>query len=246
VSIWRINGPLAASLSKIATAAETSLKFIDEGLQRVDPLLGQLQDSMKIVDDNAEQLKADMRTDSPLIGLAEQVLDIEIRPKVDLALNTFYSLREVLNSVNATVEMLNNIPFINLDSIGDAMDKITDLFEQVDAAIRQIETGVQGLKQTVSAEVIQPIQDQAKQVDQRLQEAQTEVQVVQRKVSLAYEVVHLVGPRISQMITALSVFLTVQLLWSMLTQAAVIYLAWMVWKYRRLDLHKLLAGEVKA
>jgi phage-related protein len=187
-----------------------------------------------------------MQTGNPLIGMMADVLGVDVAPKVKEVRETLQSLRELAESVNATVEMFNNLPFVDLATIGDATQKIVDLFDQVSAAIDEIQAGVGKLKQNVSGSVIDPIQSQSRKVDQILGEAQAEVQTLQRKVNLAYELMVVVGPRIPQIIAVISVLITVLLVWGILAQIAMIYLAWLYWKFGRLDLHKALPATAEA
>ena len=72
-------------------------------------------------------------------------------------------------------------------------------------------------------------------------EVQTDVQGLHNQVKTAYQITVEIKPRIPQIITAISLLLTFQLLWSILAHVAVIYLAWLYLKVGRLDFHRVIS-----
>jgi hypothetical protein len=236
ISIWRINDPLIRGLSNTAAAAETALQFASNGLEKVDKLVSLLIQAMGDVQKNAEELKSQIENADPIIDTLTLLLGEDARPKLEQAMQTLGAVRGTIETINTATQAINALPFIEVPSITQQTQQIADLFAEIEAAIENMMAMVDRLQEGISSAVIQPIQDQAVIVESDLEAAQSDLQTVSQQVDTAYQIVVAVRPRIPQIITGISLLLSLQLLWSILTQGAAIYLAWFYLKSGSLDL----------
>jgi len=243
VSIWRMNQPLTENLGRLASLAEESLEIADTGLGEVEPLVDALRNSMVEVQKTGEQLKSDIADSSPILDVLSSLLGEDVQPKVEQALSTFRTLRKTVDDLNAATQLIGALPFIDIPQISQGTQDLVDLFSDVEGQVDRMTAQVEDFKNGLSQVVIQPIQDQAAEMEKRLSEAQSQIQEIHSKVKTAHQIVVVVRPQIPEIIDAISLFLTVQLLWGALAQAALIYLAWLYLKVGRLDLHNLLAAS---
>jgi methyl-accepting chemotaxis protein len=170
------------------------------------------------------------------------LLGEDVSPKVEQALSTLRGLRKTIDDLNAATQMISSLPFINIPEIAQGVQSLSDLFRDLDDGVDRMSAQVENFKTGLSEVVIEPIQDQATEMEEQLAEARSEIQAVHSDVKTTLRVVVAVRPQIPAIVDAISLFLTVQLLWGALAQAALIYLAWIYLKIGRLDLHNLLAA----
>ena len=163
VSIWRYNGPLITSLTQLASVAETSLGTADAALDVVDPVLSLLQQGMRDVQNNADQLKSDLESGDPLVDTLSSLVGEELKTKVEEARAKLSSIHENLQVLNVALEAVNSLPFIDLPAIPQASKDLVSLFDDIALGIEELEAGVNDLKTGITEVVIQPIQDQAGQ-----------------------------------------------------------------------------------
>ena len=238
VSVWRYSGPLIITLTEIASIAEVSLETADAALEVVDPVLSLLQGGMQDVQNNAEQLKADLESGDPLVDTLSALVGQDLKPKVEKARAKLISIHESLQTLNLALEAVNSLPFVDIPDITQASKDLVALFDDIAAGMDRLETGINDLKTGITEGVIQPIQDQAVQAEDDLAQVQIDVQELHSQVKTAYQVTVEVKPRIPQIVNGLALLLTLQLVWSLIAQMALIYIAWIYLKYGRMDVHK--------
>ena len=76
-------------------------------------------------------------------------------------------------------------------------------------------------------------------METELTNLQDEIQKTNAEVKTIHQAVITIRPMLPTIIGAISVLLTIQLLWGAVVQVALIYLVWMYLKFGRLDLHKM-------
>jgi len=240
VSIWRVNQPLTENLGNLAILAEEGLKLTDNTLAEVEPLVGLLQNSMVDIQETGDQLKSEIADSKPILDALSLLLGEDVGPKVEQALNTFRSLRKTVDDLNAATQTISAMPFINIPQIAQGVQNLADLFGDIDAGVDRMTSQIESFKTGLSDIVIQPVQDQAVEMASQLAKAQSEIQMTHAKVTTTLQIVVAVRPQIPVIVDAISLLLTVQLLWGVLAQAALVYLAWLYLQLGRLDLHNLI------
>jgi methyl-accepting chemotaxis protein len=242
VSIWRINEPLTRGLDALLEVSEKGLGIVDRGLTRVNPIVGLLADSMVDIQQNGERMKAQIEESNPIVDTLSLLLDQDISPKVDEALETLSSVRDAAEEVNATAQTISVLPFVNIPRITEATQKFVDLMNEIDSGLEEITRLTEELKQGISREVIGPIQERAALMEAELTGLQDEIQTTNAQVKGIYQVVITVRPMVPTIVDTIWVIASFQLLWSVLAQVALIYLAWLYLKFGRIDLHNIPAA----
>lgn len=245
VGIWRASGPLIQSLDTLAGVTVTGLDTANDTLQAVDSLLSLLEGAMQDVQKNAEQLKADIENSNPIIDVMSGLLDEDVGPKIEQTRQMFQGLHESVQDIDAVIQTVNTLPFVSIPEIAQATGELVKFFDEIAMTVDDLDEEVEEIKGGVTELVIQPIQDQAEQVEEDLGELQDDVREIQRNVETAYQITVEVKPRIPQIVRLFALLLTVQLLWNVVAQAALIYLSWLYLKTGRLDLHRSLPEGVE-
>jgi methyl-accepting chemotaxis protein len=243
VSIWQINTPFTNGITALLEVSEKGLEIIDRGLTTVDPVVGLLAGSMADIQANGEQMKAQIEASNPIVDTLSLLLGREVGPRVDEALNTLQTVRQAAEEVNAASQTISALPFVQIPRITEATQKFVNLMNEIDSGVEEISRMTEELKQGISLEVIGPITERAALMEEELTGLQDEIQATNEQVKSIHQTVVTIRPMAATIIDAISVLLSVQLLWGGLAQAALIYLAWMYLKFGRIDLHNMLAAK---
>lgn len=244
VNIWRYHQPVIETLANLASVTESGLETANTALMRLDPLLELLQGSMVDVQKNAEELKSDFENSAPIMDALSELTGRDIKPNIERAEETFESVHSTVNDLNAIIKTVTMIPFVNIPDIAQASQDIVDLLDEIAAGVEELDQGIKQIKTGIKEQVIQPIQDRAEQMEAELARTREEVQELQTQVEAAHRITVEVRPRIPQIITMISVLITIQLIWGIFAQIALIYLSWIYLRYKRLDLHQILSERV--
>lgn len=246
VSIWRIYSPLTTSLDKLLYVAERGLGIVEQGLTRVDPVIGTLADSMVDIQRNGDKLAAEIEASKPIIDTLSLLLDEDIEPKVDQALETFNTIQQAADEINAIAQTLSAIPFVQIPQITEATQRFVDLMNDVKDGINRIDELVGDLKEGISQEVIGPIQERAAQLEGELSALQEEIQSTNTEVQTIRQSIITTRPLVPKVIGGIFALLTLQLIWTCVAQVALIYLARVYLKYGRLDIDNMLESNASS
>ena len=243
IGIWRVNGPITRGLGAMLAVSEKGLEIADQGLTAVDPVIGLLAQSMVDIQENGEQMKADIEDSNPIVDTLSLLLGQDVAPKVDEALQTLETVRGAAEEINATAQTISALPFLQIPQITEATQRFVDLMNEIDGGVKDLDRMTEELKQGISQEVIGPIQERAAAMEKELTVLQSEIQATNEEVKTIHQAVVVARPLVPTVIDAISILLSVQLLWGALAQIGLIYLAWMYLKFGRFDLHKMIAAK---
>lgn len=233
--IWRINTPLTLALDSLLEITEQSLLIIDQGLDTAVGVVDRLSQGMGEVHDIVDQINTTVQEGSPLIGGLSLLVGEDIRPAIKDVQDIFSQLRQAANSLNETAQTINLIPFVDISRVTEGTQSIVDLFDELNMRVDEFFTQLDQLKQDVSEQVIQPVQDQVSQIETDLNAMQDDMQQLQGDVGATYQLIVQLRANLPLIIDMVSWLLTVLLLWGVMAQAALIYIGLIYLRHGRIN-----------
>ena len=246
IAIWRTYNPLTTSLDRLLAVADRGLEIVDRGLTTVDPAVGILAGAMSDIQTNGDILAAEIEESEPIVDTLSLLLNRDVGPKVEEIKDKLQTVQQTAEQVNAAVEMISALPFLQLPQLAQATQQFVDLMSQIDDGIKEINRLVDELKTGISQEVIGPIQERAALMEQELTDLQIEIQETNADIKRIHQATIAVRPMVPTIIATLFAILTLQLLWGAIAQVALIYLSWVYLKFGRLDFHNLIESKPEA
>lgn len=226
---WIVRGQLDAELTGIVTAAETRAGAIQQQLTGLDSALTQARSQVSAVEQEVQAFGTDLEQNRPLLSAISDRLGLDLSPLVERAREIMSSVRETMAAVNTAVEAINAIPFVSVPV--PELEKLSKLSDDIDG----FRTEVQNLRTTIEqrrTEIIQGavslITTPTSQIGSVLDKMQGTVSGYREEVRAVQDGLSNLNASLSSGLTWAAVILSFVLLWIVLSQVALLVLAWRI------------------
>jgi chromosome segregation ATPase len=226
---WIVRGQLDAELTGIVTAAETRAGAIQQRLTGLDTVLTQARAQVSAVEQEVQAFGSDMEQNKPLLSAISDRLGLDLSPLVERGREILTSVRETVTAVSSAIEAINAIPFISVPV--PELETLSKLSQDIEA----FRTEVQDLRATIDqrrTEIIEGavslVTTPTLQIGGVLDEMQTTVSGYREEVRAVQDGLSALNSGISSGLTWAAAILTFVLVWMVLSQVALLVLAWRI------------------
>ena len=226
---WIVRGQLDAELTGIVTVAETRAGAIQQRLTGLDTVLTQARAQVSAVEQEVKAFGSDMEQNKPLLSAISDHLGLDLSPLVERGREILTSVRETVTAVSSAIEAINAIPFISVPV--PELETLSKLSQDIEA----FRTEVQDLRATIDqrrTEIIEGavslVTTPTLQMGGVLDEMQTTVSGYREEVRAVQDGLSALNSGISSGLTWAAAVLTFVLVWMVLSQVALLVLAWRI------------------
>jgi hypothetical protein len=231
IGVWLVNGPLTDSLTGLLDSAETVLGFSQSQLDKMDSDLAEIQGILAGVKQAANQAGEQLEEGSLTYRLLSNLIGVELAPKIESTATVIKTIRGTIISVNDTLTTANRIPFVSVPTLPmDQLSAIDQQMQEMVAQVKSLAETVDTLETGAIDRTTNLITTQTERVDALVEQVRTPIRNFNTRLADAKASVGNAKARITALIDWVSILLTLLLLWTGLSQAALIYLGWYYWK----------------
>ena len=222
---WSVNTPMTNAIVGPLTQIQNANSQLSELVDQGNGLTGDVLDQLNQVQASASQMQANFETGTPLLDLVSNLTGVDLNTKLEQAYTTLSAIQGGVNSLNASIQTFDALPFVNIPRLAEGTQEIDALLEQLVNGIDSLRQQATALKEQASQQFIQPVLDTIGGIIATFTNLQSRLQQIQARMAAADTALSNLIARIPGIIDLLSIGLTVELLWLILAQAALIYLA---------------------
>jgi hypothetical protein len=222
---WSVNTPMTNAIVGPLTQIQNANRQLSELVDQGNGLTGDVLDQLNQVQASASQMQANFETGTPLLDLVSNLTGVDLNTKLEQAYTTLSAIQGGVNSLNASIQTFDALPFVNIPRLAEGTQEIDALLEQLVNGIDSLRQQATALKEQASQQFIQPVLDTIGGIIATFTNLQSRLQQIQARMAAADTALSNLIARIPGIIDLLSIGLTVELLWLILAQAALIYLA---------------------
>jgi hypothetical protein len=227
VGTWIVRAELATGLVDAATAAETRVTRVKQGLDALDAALTRAHALVAGVEQDVQSFGSDLEQNRPLLSAISDKLGVELEPLFDRAREITTTIGETVDAVNSAVEAINAIPFVSIPV--PALEKAQKLSQDVESLrtqVRDLRAAIDLKRGEIIQGTVAVITTPAAQIGGVLGEMQGSVSGFSQEVGAVQERLSHFKQSISGWLTWVAVILTLILLWLAFSQTAVLVLGW--------------------
>jgi uncharacterized protein YukE len=219
IGLWVVRGPARDAVTAVTTALNSQLGRVNQALRQVSAAVDQGRQALTAVDDATNN--AGGRVDA----LTSAVRD-KLAPKIAAARMAAGTLRDGAVAVNATLETLNNLPFITVPTLTDELSALSDRVEAAQSDVQDLRATIAEARAGVSADLKAAVTTRTSRIDAGLAQIQAVATKYQAAATQRQQQVTDLANTLLGTIDLLVVTLTVLLLVFAVGQALLIYICW--------------------
>jgi hypothetical protein len=225
VGSWAVNARLTDGILRLLSVVQAQLTSVEGALTRAGDQLQTASAALQTVQEAGSKLGNSIEENTPLLDLISSTLDENLVPSVESVRELFRPVWDSVLAINNTLEALNALPGIELPTLTEQLQALSDRIEQVLQAARQLQTSIVEFRTGVVQNLLDPFLARVEEISNGLTVLEENVQTYLGQVDLLQAAVADLEARVPRTIDALTVILTLVLIWSALAQISLILLA---------------------
>jgi chromosome segregation ATPase len=223
---WSINAPITNAFTGVLTGVERVLTAADTGLERVNLKLAEAQSNVDTIEENVEAAGDTLSETSIAYEVLDRTVGDELFPKIAAASDTLVAIRDSVVSFNATLESLNDIPFVDVPTLTEELDTAAESMAAVRSDAAEARAELQAIKDEAVSKRVTAITDKTTRISDGLETTQQKVSNTQANIEKNIESISSIKARVTRLIDLISVALSFVFLWLAFGQVGLIVLAW--------------------
>ena len=227
---WSLNTPLTDALTRSLSGVEQFLTMTDSGLERINDNLAGAQTAVDSLEKTA-LTAGDVLTET---NIAYQILDRtvgdELFPKIITAQNIAVSLRDSVVAFNATLEAVNEVPFVEVPTISGELATISERLTAVQTSVQETKDDLRAVKEEAISKPVTAVTNRTPRISSDLEATQTAIAHTQTQLADDLTIVAATKARVPSVLDLVSVAITLIFLWLAFAQLGLALHAWRYFK----------------
>jgi hypothetical protein len=226
VSIWVARQPVRHSVTALSTFVNSKLGNVDQVLTQIGARADEGRQALVRVNDAASKLGGRLEEDRPLLTALANFARDDLAPKIAATRAQAARLHDAVVSVNATLETLNGLGFINVPTFADELSAVSERLGAVQSDVQELRAAVDEAKTAASANLVAAVAARTIKIDNALAQIKSTAVKYHAKVVQKQQRVTDLSHRLLRVINLLVLSLTVLFLAVAAGQVLLIYACW--------------------
>jgi hypothetical protein len=223
---WSINTPMTNALTGALTGVERVLTAADTGLERVNTRLVEAQSNIDTIEENVETAGETLSETSIVYQVLDRTVGDELFPKVEAAGDSIVAIRDTVVAFNATLESINQVPFVEVPTLTEELDTAADQMEIVQSDVEETRAELRAIREGAISKPVTAITDRTTRISDGLEATQTSLTGTQTNIDDNLESIAGIKARVPGLIDLVSLVFSFIFLWITFGQVGLIVLAW--------------------
>lgn len=236
---WAVNAPITNGILNVLSGVQTGLNAVGNSLERLDVTLSSSRELVQTIQSTANQLGDKVEQSSPVLTLLSKTVNEDLATKINSARESVIAIRDAVVAFNTTLEALNSVPFVNVPTLTDQLQSVSDKLADLALVVEDLRSMVSQVKTGVVETLVTPITQTASRIDSELASIQQNVGSYIEQVNGVSEVVATLQAKVPVWIDIISIALSIFFLWIILAQLSMLAIArgylktgYVPWTYR--------------
>ena len=181
-SIWVARRPARDTVTKLSTFVNSKLGIVQRGLARINARLDESRQALARINNETSKLGDRIDQNSPLLTELVSATRDELAPKIAETGAQATALRDAVISINATLETLDRLAFINVPTLGDELSTVSERIDAAKSDVEKLRNAIEVAKTAAAANLVTALTARTMNIDNRL--AQTKSTAVEFQTTL--------------------------------------------------------------
>jgi hypothetical protein len=226
VDVWIARRAERDTVTALSTLVNSKLKIVDQALARVSARADKGRQALARVNDAASKLGDQLEEGSPLLTALANAAGDDLAAKIAETRAQAVALHDAAVSVNATLEMLDSLGFINAPTFADELGAVSERVASAQSDIQELRAAIDDAKTATSANLVAAVTVRTIKIDNKLAQIKSIAVKYQATVAQKQQRVTDVTQTLLRAINLLVLSLTVLFLVVATGQVLLIYFCW--------------------
>lgn len=223
---WYYKGPFTNGLLDIFQAADSALDRSIILLDRLDAVLNKTSGLVDTLETMFEAVDAGLKDRSDALKTTVTTIQESLDPVVADIADFTNQVHETYIALDTTIQNLNELPFVELETPGDEVVKSIDQSKtSLQDQVADIKESVRGFT-TLSAEALDQLRGELSSMKSTIIEIRTQVSNYRTRITNIQNAIGQLQLGIAAMVNRLVIAISIFLFWNALGQGAIFFLAW--------------------
>jgi hypothetical protein len=225
IASWSLNESVTEGILGMLSGVQTGLSSVEnsltlavDGVQSVTTALQKVREAASGLGDNIEE-------NTPILDTITNVLNEEVVPRINELREIIQPIRDVVVTVNGTLEAINALPGIEVPTLTDQLEALDARIQEVSQAIEQMLATTADIKAGIVENFLDPFIAGIDQVINTLTTLAQNLAGYLQQVNDLQVVVGNLQAQVPGTIDAISIILSIILVWAILAQTSLILAA---------------------
>jgi hypothetical protein len=239
---WVVNVRVTGEILQVLDRIQSGLSVLENSLLRLDTTVSSSRELVQTITSAASQLGENFEAGSPILDLLTKSVNEDLVSKINSVRETAIALRDSVAAFNATLVAINAIPGIEVPTLTDELQKVSDRLADLALFVQELRSLVAQVKSGVVDTLVTPITQLAARIEDELAAVQSVLQGFIGQVDAVQGAIATVQSRVPVWIDILTVIVSLVLLWMILAQLALLAVArgylrtgYLPWSYPQPD-----------
>lgn len=224
IGSWMVNEQLTTRILNLLTGAQVALSKVETSLTLASTQLHTANSAIATAREAATQLGDRIENNSPVLDTVISVLKDEVGPTVARIRDVFLEIEDRVQTVNSSIELLNNLPGIEIPTLNLEFQGIRDKVKAVEDAVQQLQQNILDFRAGI-VKSLAPFREKIDAIAAFLVRIEEDVNTYLKQVRNLQVLLVGVKARVPAAIDSLTILISVILLWTVITQISLILLA---------------------
>jgi hypothetical protein len=227
VGVWIARRAARDTVTALSTLVNSKLKIVDQALARVSARADKGRQALARVNDAASKLGDQLEEGSPLLTALANAAGDDLAAKIAETRAQAVALHDAAVSVNATLEMLDSLGFINAPTFADELGAVSErVASSAQSDIQELRAAIDEAKTATSANLVAAVTVHTIKIDNKLAQIKSIAVKYQATVAQKQQRVTDLTQTLLRAINLLVLSLTVLFLVVATGQVLLIYVCW--------------------
>jgi hypothetical protein len=232
---WTYNTPITDALLAPLTSIRDTDRRLVQVVDQAQSLTGEAANAISPVSEQIEKIQTYIETGQPVLDLVEQFSGRDLEQKLDGLYATLLSLNESAAALNSSAQLMNALPFVDIPKVVQGTQELEDLLNNLILGIDDFRSQVAAVKVEASQRFVQPVIDTLDKIENIILNVQARLVEFRDQLVAIDQALSGLIDSLPAIIDWISLVITIVMLWMILAQAALIYLAVIYYKYGQLS-----------
>jgi predicted nucleic acid-binding Zn-ribbon protein len=168
VGVWIARRAARDTVTALSTLVNSKLKIVDQALARVSARADKGRQALARVNDAASKLGDRLEDDSPLLIALANAAGDDLSAKIAETRAQAVALHDAAVSVNATLEMLDSLGFINVPTFADKLGAVSEQVASAQSDVQELRAAIDEAKTATSANLVAAVTTRTIKIDNKL------------------------------------------------------------------------------
>ena len=226
VGVWIARRPACDTVTALSTLVNSKLGNLDRLLARINARADEGRQALARVNDAANKLGDRLGESSPLVTALANAVGDDLGPTITEALAQARALHDAAVSVNATLETLNSLGFVNVPTFTDELSAVSERVGGAQSDVQQLRSVIDEAKTAASANLVAAVTARTAKIDNALTQIKATAVKFQETVAQKQQRVTNLSNTLLRAINLLVLSLTALFLVVAAGQILLIYVCW--------------------